>query len=103
MVIALASVAVRLADQFVLISDFDGFRGRCIRGHLAISHFLWYVVCCKKWHSELMMWSGNGCGLLLHISMDATSTAIGHLKRAGGINLLGVGDRTGMVKYGWNE
>ena len=50
-----------------------------------------------------MLLSGNGCGLLLHISMDATNTAFGHLERAGGINLPDVDERTGMVKYGWNE
>ena len=52
---------------------------------------------------KLMMLSGADCGLLLHISMGGTSTAIGHLKRAGGINLPDVDDRTGMVNYGWNE
>ena len=50
-----------------------------------------------------MLVSGNDCGLLLHIPMDGTSTAIGHLERAGGINLPDVDDRTGMVNYGWNE
>ena len=52
---------------------------------------------------KLMVLSGTDCGVLLHISMGGTSTAIGHLKRAGAINLLDVGDQTGMVKYGWNE
>ena len=46
---------------------------------------------------------GTDCGLLLHISMDGTSTAIGYLERAGGINLPDVGERAGAVKYGWNE
>ena len=50
-----------------------------------------------------MILSGTDCGLLLHILMDGTSTVIGHLERAGGINLPGVDDRTEMVKYGWNE
>ena len=50
-----------------------------------------------------MLLSGTDCGLLLHISMDLMSTAIGHLERAGGINLPGVDDRTGIVKYGWIE
>ena len=50
-----------------------------------------------------MLLSGTDCGVLLHISMDGTSTAIGHLERAGGINLPDVVDRTGIVKHGWNE
>ena len=50
-----------------------------------------------------MMMSGTDCGLLLHVSMDGTSTGIGHLERAGGITLPDVGDRTGAVKFGWNE
>ena len=49
------------------------------------------------------MLNGTDYGLLLHISMDGTSTAIGHVERAGGINLPDVDDRTGMVNYGWNE
>ena len=52
---------------------------------------------------KLKLLSGADCGLLLHISMDGTRTAIGHLERAGGINLPDVDDRTGMVNYGWNE
>ena len=52
---------------------------------------------------KLMMLYGTDCGLLLHISMDGTSTAFGHLERAGGINLPVVDDRTRAVKYGWNE
>ena len=50
-----------------------------------------------------MVLSGTDCGLLLHISMDGTSTAIGHLERAGGINRSDVDERTGIVKNGWNE
>ena len=50
-----------------------------------------------------MVLSGTDCGLLLHIIMDGTSTAIQHVERAGGINLPDVDDRTGTVKYGWNE
>ena len=50
-----------------------------------------------------MLLSGTDCGLLLHISMDGTSTAIRHVERAGGINLLDVVDRMGAVKLGWNE
>ena len=50
-----------------------------------------------------MVLSGTDCGLLLHDPMDGMSTAIGHLERAGGINLLDVDDRTGTVKYGWIE
>ena len=49
------------------------------------------------------MLSGTDCGLLLHILMDGMSNGIRQLERAGGINLPGVADRTGMVKYGWNE
>ena len=95
--LALASGAVRLADQFVPISDFDGFRGRCIRCRLPMSRFSWYSVCCEKRHSELMMLSGTDCGLLLHISMDGTINAFVHLERAGGINLPVVDDRKGKV------
>ena len=50
-----------------------------------------------------MLLSGTDCGLLLHISMDGTRTAIGHLERAGGIYLPDVDERMGTVKYGWNE
>ena len=50
-----------------------------------------------------MLLSGTDCGLLLHVSMDGTSTAIGYLERAGATNLLGVDDGTGIVKNGWNE
>ena len=50
-----------------------------------------------------MLLSGTDCGLLLHISMDGMSTAIGLLERAGGINLPDVDERMGTVKYGWNE
>ncbi len=35
--------------------------------------------------------------------MDGTSNAFHHLERAGGINLPAVHNRTGIVKYGWNE
>ena len=35
--------------------------------------------------------------------MDGTSTAFGHVERAGGINLPDVDDRTGTGNYGWNE
>ena len=52
---------------------------------------------------KLMMLSGTDCGLLLHISMDGPSTALRNLERAGGINLPDVDNRTGIVKYGWNE
>ena len=93
----------RLADPFALISDFDGFRGRCIRGHLPISHFLWYSVYCEYRHDEFMILSGADYGLLLHISMDGPSDAIRHLERAGGITLPDVADRSGIVKYGGNE
>ena len=61
---------------------------------------LWVV---NNGRVKLMMLYGTDCGLLLHISMDGTSTAIGHLERAGGINLPDVDDRTGAVKNGWNE
>ena len=50
-----------------------------------------------------MLLSGTDCGFLLHILMDGMSTALRHLERAGGINLPVVDDRTGAVKYGWNE
>ena len=50
-----------------------------------------------------MLLSGTDCGLLLHISMDGTSTAIRHVERAGGINLPDVNERMRIVKYGWNE
>ena len=50
-----------------------------------------------------MVMNGTDCGLWFHISMDGTSTAIGHLERAGGINLPDVDDRLGIVKNGWNE
>ena len=50
-----------------------------------------------------MLVSGADCGLMLHISMDGASYAIHHLERAGDINLPDVDDRTGAVKYGWNE
>ena len=50
-----------------------------------------------------MLLSGTDCGVLVHISMDGTSTAIGHLERAGGIKLPDVDERMGTVKYGWNE
>ena len=61
---------------------------------------LWVV---NSGRVKLMVLNGADCGLLLHISMDGTSTAIGYLKRAGGINMPDVDDRTTMVKYGWNE
>ena len=102
--LALASVATQRVDQVVSISDSDGFRGRCIRCHLPISRFFWYSVCCEKRHSEandvercmIVTW---GC----HDAMDGTSNAIGHLEWAGATNLPDVDDRTGAVKYGWNE
>ena len=50
-----------------------------------------------------MVLNGTDCGLLVHISMDATSTAFGHVERAGGINLPDVDERMGTVKCGWNE
>ena len=50
-----------------------------------------------------MLFSGTDCGFLLHISMDGPITAIGHLELSGDINLPDVDDRTGIVKYGWNE
>ena len=50
-----------------------------------------------------MMLSVTDWGLGLHVSMDGTSNAIGHLERAGAINLPDVGERTGIVKIGWNE
>ena len=50
-----------------------------------------------------MLLSGTDCGLLLHVSMGGTSTAIGYVERAGAINLHNVDERMGMVKYGWNE
>ena len=49
------------------------------------------------------MLSGADCDLAFYDSMDGASNAIGHLERAGGINLSGVDDRTGIVKHGWNE
>ena len=101
--LALASLAVRLADQFVPISDFDGFRGRCTRCHLPMSYFFWYVVSCEQRHSELTILSGTDCGLRLHDAMYGTSNAIGHLERAGDTNLPDVDDQTGIVKHGWNE
>ena len=57
----------------------------------------------KSGAMKLMLLSGTDCGLLLHISMDATSNGFGHLERAGGINLPDVDDRTEIVKHGWNE
>ena len=68
-----------------------------------MSHFLWYVVCCEQRHGELKMLSGTDYDLEFHVSMDGTSNAIGHLERAGDINLTCVDDRTGTVKHGWNE
>ena len=50
-----------------------------------------------------MMLSGTDGDLGLHISMDGTSNAIGHLERANEINLPDVDDGTGIVKNGWNE
>ena len=50
-----------------------------------------------------MMLSGTDCDLGLHVSMDEPSNAIGHLERAGDINLPDVGDQMGTVKYGWIE
>ena len=50
-----------------------------------------------------MLLSGTDCGLLLHISMDGMSIAIGHLERAGGINLPDVDDQTEIGNYGWIE
>ena len=50
-----------------------------------------------------MLFSGADCGLLLCIAMDGANHVIGHAERAGGINLPGMGDRAGMVKYGWYE
>ena len=50
-----------------------------------------------------MLLSGTDCGVLLHVLMDGMSTAIGHLERARAINLPDVDERTGIVKYGWNE
>ena len=37
-----------------------------------------------------MMLSGTDCDLRLHDSMDGTSNAIGHAKRAGVVDLAGV-------------
>ena len=68
-----------------------------------MSHFLWYVVRCEQRHGELMMLSGTDCDLGLHVSMDGTSNALGHLERAGDTNLPDVDDRTGIVKINWNE
>ena len=101
--LALASGALRLADHFVPLSDLDGCNWQCIRCHLVMLHFHWHFVCCEQRHSELMMLSGADCGLRLHVSMDGTSSAIGHLERAGDINLTDMDDRTGIVKNGWNE
>ena len=50
-----------------------------------------------------MLLSGTDCGLLVHISMGGTSTAIGHLERAGAINLPDVDDGMGIVFKGWYE
>ena len=52
---------------------------------------------------KLMMLSCADCDLWLHVSMDGTSDAIGHLEWAGGINLPDVDYRTEIVKNGCNE
>ena len=45
---------------------------------------------------------GTDCDVGLHVSMDGTSNAVGHLERAGDINLSDVDDRTGIVQK-WLE
>ena len=50
-----------------------------------------------------MMLSGTDCDLRLHDSMDGASNAIGHVERAGDVNLVGVHDRMGIVFNVWNE
>ena len=45
-----------------------------------------------------MMLSGTDCDLRLHDSMDGTSNAIGHVERAGDVNLAELHGQLGIVK-----
>ena len=52
---------------------------------------------------KLINLSGTDFDLRLNGSMDGPSNAIGHLERAGAINLSDVDEQTGIVENGWNE